>query len=328
MKKINHLDCTLRDGGYYNNWNFSKKFINEYLRSVHQAGIEYVELGFCQIKKDKKKGLSFNVDRNLIDNLKIPENLKIGVMINASDILFSNISPQYFLKFILKQNENKNRLSLLRIACHFNEINKIIPFLKILKNSKLLIAINLMQITEKKESEVKTIIKRLAKEKIHILYFADSLGSLKKNDVKKLITQIRKYCKFKVGFHAHDNIGKAKINTRFAIVNDIDWFDTTIMGMGRGAGNAKTEDFILKNSKHIIDKLILKRFLKLKKVYNWGNNKYYNLSARFKIHPTYVQEIIKKYKNLDSQIIKIIQLLKNQKSNNFDENKLNRLLSK
>ena len=30
MKNLKLLDCTLRDGGYYNNWNFDRDLINEY----------------------------------------------------------------------------------------------------------------------------------------------------------------------------------------------------------------------------------------------------------------------------------------------------------
>ena len=30
--KVKLLDCTLRDGGYYNNWFFEKELINEYLK--------------------------------------------------------------------------------------------------------------------------------------------------------------------------------------------------------------------------------------------------------------------------------------------------------
>ena len=46
MKKINLLDCTLRDGGYYNNWNFPKLLINNYLSAIAETKIDYVEIGF------------------------------------------------------------------------------------------------------------------------------------------------------------------------------------------------------------------------------------------------------------------------------------------
>jgi len=46
------LDCTLRDGGYYNNWNFSTKLVNEYINTMVGSGVDTVELGF-RFKKKK-----------------------------------------------------------------------------------------------------------------------------------------------------------------------------------------------------------------------------------------------------------------------------------
>lgn len=51
MKNINILDCTLRDGGYYNNWDFSPEVVNAYLKSVAEAKIEYIELGLRNFSK-------------------------------------------------------------------------------------------------------------------------------------------------------------------------------------------------------------------------------------------------------------------------------------
>jgi len=58
MKKINVLDCTLRDGGYYNNWDFSKELVNDYLEAISLSGIRYVELGFRSLKKKILKALT------------------------------------------------------------------------------------------------------------------------------------------------------------------------------------------------------------------------------------------------------------------------------
>ena len=52
MKNIEILDCTLRDGGYYNNWNFGSKLIQEYLSTISKLRIKYVELGFRTIEKN------------------------------------------------------------------------------------------------------------------------------------------------------------------------------------------------------------------------------------------------------------------------------------
>ena len=46
LEKPIHLDCTLRDGGYYNSWDFSEELINEYLSAMEAIKVDYVELGF------------------------------------------------------------------------------------------------------------------------------------------------------------------------------------------------------------------------------------------------------------------------------------------
>jgi|TARA_B110000483_G_C18127337_1_gene516178 4-hydroxy 2-oxovalerate aldolase len=321
MNNINILDCTLRDGGYYNNWNFSKKFINEYLYSIKSAKINYVELGFSQIKKNKNNGICYNVDNSLINNLKIPNGLNIGIMINAKDILIKDNSPDKFRKYIFNKN-----ISLIRIACHFNEINNVLPYLKKLRSNKYKLAINLMQISEQSDQKISNIIKKLSNEKIDIIYFADSLGCMVKKNINKVIKIIKSNCNFKIGFHAHDNLGKAKSNVEYSIINGVDWIDTTVLGMGRGAGNAKTEDFVNKVNKPIITALIKKNFLKLNKKYKWGHNKFYNLSAKHKIHPSYIQEISQNINFNEKKFLKAINLLKKKKSNNFSFKNLNKIV--
>ena len=71
MKEIKILDCTLRDGGYYNNWNFSNKVVNDYLKVISRVGINYVELGFRFLEKDKIKGSTAYTTENFIKSIKI-----------------------------------------------------------------------------------------------------------------------------------------------------------------------------------------------------------------------------------------------------------------
>ncbi len=85
--KINLLDCTLRDGGYYNNWFFNKELINEYLKVMSMIKIDYVEIGFRFLDKVKTKGPCAYSEERFLRSLKIPKNLKLGVMINASDFV-------------------------------------------------------------------------------------------------------------------------------------------------------------------------------------------------------------------------------------------------
>ena len=89
MENLKLLDCTLRDGGYYNNWQFDKDLINEYLKVMDEIKVDYVEIGFRFIDKIRTKGPCAYSDESFLKSLKIPKNLKIGIMINAADFVNS-----------------------------------------------------------------------------------------------------------------------------------------------------------------------------------------------------------------------------------------------
>ena len=69
--KLNILDCTLRDGGYYNNWYFEKNLINEYLKVMDIIKVDYVEIGFRFIDKVRTKGPTAYSEESFLNSLKI-----------------------------------------------------------------------------------------------------------------------------------------------------------------------------------------------------------------------------------------------------------------
>jgi len=107
MKELTILDCTLRDGGYYNNWDFSKDLVNDYLKATADSGIKFVEIGFRSLKENKLNGPNFFSRDNYIDILNIPKSLNIGVMINISEIINSkeNYKKYYQNFFKIKKNQ-------------------------------------------------------------------------------------------------------------------------------------------------------------------------------------------------------------------------------
>ena len=52
-KPFQLLDCTLGDGGYYNNWDFPKALVNDFLKTMTEVGVDYIELGFRSFKISK-----------------------------------------------------------------------------------------------------------------------------------------------------------------------------------------------------------------------------------------------------------------------------------
>ena len=46
--KIINLDCTFRDGGYYNNWFFKKTDIDFYIKNISKTKIKYISGSFLE----------------------------------------------------------------------------------------------------------------------------------------------------------------------------------------------------------------------------------------------------------------------------------------
>ena len=80
------IDCTLRDGGYYNKWDFKYSLVNKYLNAVSSAGIDFVEIGFRTLKNNEYLGPLAYCTEDYLRDLKFKNSTKIGVMINSSEI--------------------------------------------------------------------------------------------------------------------------------------------------------------------------------------------------------------------------------------------------
>ena len=324
--KLKILDCTLRDGGYYNNWDFSRELIEEYLQAMSAAKIEYVELGFRFFKKDIYLGPCAYTTTSFIESLNIPKSLKIGIMINAKDVLSNKLSKSE-IKKVFFNFPKKNKISFVRFACHISEISKIIPICNELNKKKITTAINLMQISEISDSEIERISKLAANSKLDIFYFADSLGNLEPKNIVDISNVIKKNWKKDIGFHAHDNMSRALINGVAAFNNGVKWIDSTVTGMGRGAGNIKTEFALLQFSKYLkkdydislLLKLIEKKFDPMKQKYQWGTNPYYYLAGQYKIHPTFIQSMLSELKLEPLEMLSVIDNLKGE-GKNFNKN--------
>ena len=251
------------------------------------------------LDEDNSKGYTAYTTDKFIDSIKNIGKLKIGVMVNASDL----INYKYGINSALKKlfpKTNKTKIKLVRIACHHDEVKKIINSCNWLKNKGFMVGLNLMQISNYDNKMLKSMAKLLTKQQIDVVYLADSLGSLKERELKEAIRTFKLYFQRNIGIHTHDNMGRAISNALLAIENGASWVDSTVLGMGRGPGNAKTELLLLELIKfnknnfyhNELVSLIDDFFIDLKIRYRWGTNIFYFLSGLHNIHPTYIQELL------------------------------------
>ena len=324
FKNFNLLDCTLRDGGYYNNWNFSKKNIQKYISDINSTGIKYIELGFRFNEKRKIKGLTAYTEYSLLNSLKIPKNLTIGIMINASYLIKKNNLEIKELKKLVSE-KNLSKIKFVRFACHYKEIFFLKDCIDYLNKLKLKVFINIMQISEIKNNQINKISKFLKTKNIEAIYFADSLGALKPRHLENIILQFKKKCSHSFGIHAHDNLRLALKNSLIAKKLGASWVDATVTGMGRGPGNLRTEEILKKLTNYKFTKKFkntMSTFVKMRNNYKWGPNKYYKFAALNKIHPTYIQKMLSDNRYKKEEYNEIISSLAKSDTKKFNPYKL------
>jgi 4-hydroxy 2-oxovalerate aldolase len=148
---------------------------------------------------------------------------------------------------------------------------------------------------------------------------------MKFKEIDKIIKIIKTHWKGQLGVHMHNNLGQALFNNIHCMEQGVQWIDSTIMGMGRGAGNAATEYFIIEYKKFYkkkfdiipLQNLISKNFNDLKRKYKWGTNSFYYFAGKYGIHPTYIQEMISTGFR-DSEIMAAIDQLKNNEGSKYN----------
>lgn len=295
------FDCTLRDGGYYNNWDFPLEVVNSYLASLRELEIYGVELGFRSNLKGSHRGpFAYTTDAT-IETLNLPENYLYAVMINASELPENTQGISQFVNQLFADSQ-KSRVQLVRIAAHYFEVPKSLIAMEALKSKGYLVAINLMGINlGDSEKLLESLDLKALKQICEVLYLADSNGRLIPEEYSKLVDMFGSGLQIPVGVHTHDNKGLAMANSLAAVSKGATWVDATVTGMGRGPGNTKLENLILElNSTISASPRKMGKLLNVIEGYfgpeqrrlNWGTNSFYHIAAHQNVHPLRVQELL------------------------------------
>ncbi len=324
------LDCTLRDGGYYCNWDFDSHLVEKYLTAVSISKIDVVEIGFRMLPKERFLGAyAFSTD-DFLESINIPDSIDIAVMVNADELINYDKGIDSVVNRLFKE-KHKSRVDIVRIAAHSKDIEQCKLVVELIKGLGYRVFINLMQIDSLDSEELNRIVTLVDSwSTVETFYFADSFGNMQPSAVVEVIDTIKCNWTGDIGFHGHDNKGMAIINSITALKNNIEYIDATILGMGRGAGNTRIENLLVEISQEGVEKyysdaifpLVLQEFKILQEKYNWGTNIYYYLSATYGIHPTYIQEMLGGELYNTEQILSTINFLKSSPSLFFSMEKM------
>lgn len=324
--EIKVLDCTLRDGGYYTNWDYSDDLVSAYIDAMSFSGVDFVEIGLRSTPQKKYLGAYAYCSDEFLETLPLSDvGFELGVMVNAKDYIecpegIENGIRKYFKK------KSESPVSLVRVAAHFHEVAKSEIIVKTLKDLGYRVGFNIMQIATKSSAEIEEAVKIVSSwNTAEVLYFADSLGNMNEGMVGEVMATIKKDWSGEIGIHAHNNKGQALSNTMYSKENGATWLDATILGMGRGAGNTKMEHLIIELERMGHDKyvpavvfpLVMKHFRPMQEKYEWGESLYYYLAANYEIHPSFVQQMVSCGQYESQQIFNALASLKSIPSTSF-----------
>lgn len=329
MKKISVLDCTLRDGGYCNQWNFGYNNAKKVVKNLTEANIDIIECGFVTNRIQYNKNCTKFTDLKQIDDL-IPDQRygsKYVAMINHGEY-----------DLITLPNKSEFKLDGIRYAFHKKNIIDALKQCEIIKEKGFDVYVQAMVSMNYTDEEFLQLIRMVNELKPEAFYIVDSFGMMKRKDLMRLFSIVEHNLKntIKIGFHSHNNMQLSFSNAQTFVdmqSNRNLIVDSSIYGMGRGAGNLNTELFIdylnenagtlydLRPILSIMDEVIGNFY----RINPWGYTLPNYLSAIHNTHPNYAGYLNDKNTLPIEKMNEIFEMMDDDKRPEFDKEYISNL---
>lgn len=332
MSEIKLLDCTLRDGGYINNWMFGQKNIQSVLCGLSHAGIDYIECGFlknCEYNEDK----TFFNSINSLPLFNLPL-VNLPLLDGQNYTFMVNYGEYPIEKFGQCQNKNIK----IRIAFKKAKQQEALEYIHALVNLDWDVFANPMSTNTYSDEELEFLLREINKINPYGLTIVDTLGNMYQDDVSEIFEFIDKRLESNIalGFHSHNSLQLSFSNTKALLKMNINReivIDSCIYGMGRGAGNLCTELILPYLNENYSGNYKLLPILKIlteciNPIYlqtPWGYSTPYCIAAIHGCHPNYAT-YLKSLDISDLEIGRILSEIPKDKRTIFDKELVSTLL--
>lgn len=274
------LDCTLRDGGYYTDWDFPPDLLESYFAAIRALPVAAVEVGYRSPVKPGYFGAFFHLGRSTLEQCRsaLRDDQKMALMLNYKDMTPERIAP------LLSGCEGL--VQIVRFACPPTEISACIALAERVKALGFEVAINVMYLGRYVATPEVLAPLAGAAEAVDHVALVDSYGGVTPEQVRAIVAAAAAMLPQRIGYHGHDNLSLAYANSLAALEAGASMLDATLLGMGRGAGNLKTELIALTRERTAPEGRPLaplaqavEAFEALQRQYGWGTNLAYMLSG-------------------------------------------------
>lgn len=301
MKTIKLLDCTLRDGGYINNWVFGHEHIESTMNILEESNTDIIEIGFLRDEP-------FDVDRTVFRSI---EAMMEYISVKKRGVTYTAMAEAVRpIPMELISPRSEKTIDAIRVIVWKDKhdvsgnvvdaLQEGYEYCKGFVEKGYDLFVQPARVEQYSDEEFVDMLKLYGTLKPRAIYIVDSWGTMYSNDVLhylKLADGVLDK-NISIGFHGHNNMMQAFANAVDFIRTDVDReliLDASIYGMGRGAGNLNTEiiakylneyegkNYKLKSFFEIYEKTVKE----LDKKYIWGYSPAYFISALHHANPQY-----------------------------------------
>ncbi len=325
MDKIKVLDVTLRDGGCVNNFNFGSAYMKKILDALESAKVDIIELGYIDEKKGSLKDRTQYINEKCIKeslSLEKKQNIQYVAMIDYGKFNIDNL-----------EDRSTTGIDGIRLAFHKKDKFEAIQLGKKIIEKGYDFYVQPMITLRYTDSELLELIEYVNDNvpSARAFYIVDSFGEMRPNDMCRIMNLVDYNLSknISIGFHSHNNLQLSYSNAisllQFVTNREI-ILDSSIMGMGKGAGNLNTElllehlnlnydkNYLLSPLLEVIDKVVNQ----LHTEYYWGYAVEYYLSSVNHCTPSYASYFYNKHMLPIQQVGELLSLIREDKKISFD----------
>lgn len=325
MKQIKLLDCTLRDGGYVNDWQFGHDNLVNIFERLISAGVDILEIGFLDERRPFDRNRSIMPDSASADRIygRLDKgNTMVVGMIDYGTCSIEHLSPcsESFIdgiRVIFKKHVRKEAIAF----CHQ------------VKALGYQVFVQAVSITSYNDEEFLDLIGLVNELNPYALSMVDTYGLLHQDNLLHYFDLMNENLnpEICIGYHSHNNFQLAYANSIEVIGKPTDrtiLIDASLYGMGKSAGNLPIElisMYLNSNCGRSIDtsqmlEAIDINIMPIYKKTPWGYNLFYYIAASNNCHPNYVQFLMDKHTLSLKSLNEILSRLEPEKKLLYDKN--------
>ena len=313
MKNISLLDCTLRDGGHVNNFDFGKQNIKRIINNLSLSGVDIIELGFIMNVVNNPNKTLFNNAQDVKEFIEdTDDNQTYSMMIRPDWYDISNLS-------------GFERIKMLRFAFHKKDLDLTFKQADIARRLGYKVFLNPVNVTGYTKKDLESLLIDINKFEPNGVSIVDTFGALLEDDLLSIhdIFENNLNLDVTIGVHLHENLSLSfSLAQKFLEIRNKDRdviIDTSVLGMGRIPGNLPTElmmqlvnkkygkDYLIEKVLEVADKPISL----IKKKIPWGYSPEYAFTALNRMHRSYAEYLVNDLGiSLDKAIVILTEISK------------------